>query len=92
MSYVPTHRTFFTPLVGIQILKQVFSYGFVESFAGNAEATKQVAAMWPGQQCVTMDVLQCAALDVNKNGGFGILSSIRWNLGPCHTLCFSCGS
>ena len=62
------------------------SYAFIESFAGNAEASKQVRAMYPGEQAVTMDILQSAALDVTKNGGFGMPSSIRWYLGACPVL------
>ena len=46
---------------------------FIESFAGNAEATKAVRAQFPSHAAASIDVKFSEYLDINTNGGFGIL-------------------
>ena len=53
--------------------QQVYSYHFIESFAGAAAATNAMKKAFPGKQSIAMDVLYTSSLDVTKNSGMASL-------------------
>lgn len=52
------------------MLQELF---FIESFAGNAEATRSVQSTFPQRMAVALDLKYSETLDINSNSGMGSL-------------------
>ena len=62
--------------MGVGPLVQDYNYGFIETFAGNAAASKAFRAAYPATNAAALDIAYTSSMDINSPSGFGLLYEI----------------